>query len=536
MQRYVGVDLGIRSPHRVAVLDGSERRGKPFSVEVSREGFERFLKRATEGAEGRIKIVMEPTGLAWVPLAAYSSAAGHQIYLAKPQKAKQLRKFLREYTKTDCVDAETAARLPQVDPRGVHELSLPTAKQMTLLRLVKRRERLAEQIGDIKRRVHALMVMANPPLMSALGDSAFGQGARAFLRKYADPQDVIKKGTGQLKKFWHKHSKGQASQQIVDRVFEACKTTVELYRELRQKGKLPFDYFEVHKEITADLDLIEYLEHQVEQLNERISEKYQECDPERTLEKQLPGIGSVIAPALEALVGNVNRFSNGRKFVAYTGLCPRKKQSGTRDQAMPITKAGNRLVKKYLYLAADVARHYDPDFAVAYARRYARGDQHNRIMIILARKMALRVYALLKRREQVRSRQTENASQQHHVPSTPEPVQYVLRDPDGHSLDKKQARQLIAAKYTRAHANPERCKHEKSRRNKTLKQKKTENTMPAKVEWPPKDATSENTVPPSFLSLSLQQPQSNRTDFDGNWESVGDILKRLLQKMAVQKP
>src|SRR3954449_12248011 len=50
MSRYVGMDLGIGTRHRVAVLDGSERRGKPFAIEVSREGFEELLRRATEGA------------------------------------------------------------------------------------------------------------------------------------------------------------------------------------------------------------------------------------------------------------------------------------------------------------------------------------------------------------------------------------------------------------------------------------------------------------------------------------------------------
>lgn len=527
MQRYVGMDLGIRTKHRVAVLDGSERRGKPFSVEVSRAGFEQLLQRASEGFDGSIKFVLEPTGLAWVPVAAYISNAGHQIYLAKPQKAKQLRKFLREHTKTDSVDAETAARLPQVDPAGVHELSLPTAGQMTLLRLVRRRERLAEQIGDNKRRMHALMVMANPPLMSALGDSAFGEGARAFFCKYADPENVVKKGIDSLKKFWHKHSKGQASGQIVDRVFEACKTTVDLYRELRQKSKLPFDYLEIQKEIKADLDLVEYLEKQIEKLNEDIAQKYRQLDPQRTLETQLRGVGAVIAPAIEALVGNINRFRNGRRFIAYTGLSPRKNQSGDRDQPMPITKAGNRLLKKYFYLAAEVARHWDPDFAVYYARRFARGDKHNRIIIALARKMALRVYALLKRRELAWSESRE-ANQKNQAA----PVQYVLRDPDGRPIDKKQARELIVAKYSRAAVNSEQSNSKKTPFNN----KKTESTMVTNLEWPSKDATNANLAPPSLLSVSRQSRGYNPNKARTDWESLGNLLQRLLQNYGVEKP
>ena len=527
MQRYVGVDLGIRTKHRVAVLDDLERRGKPFSIDVTRAGFEQLLQRATEGVDGPVKFVMEPTGLAWVPVAAFVSAAGHQVYLVKSQKASHLRKFLRQHTKTDCVDADAVARLPQVDSQGAHPLSLPTAEQMALSRMVKRRERLADEIGDNKRRIKALMVMANPPLTAALGEAAFGEGAKAFLRKYSDPEVVVREGLDRLRNFWHKPSKGKVDPELVERVFEACKTTVDLFRNLRQGNNLPFDYQEIHGEISADLDLMDYVERQVEELNERIAEKYQRLDPNRTLEK-IPGIGAVIAPAIEALVGNIGRFRNARKFIANTGLCPRKKQSGNRDQAMPMTKAGNRILKKYFYLAAETARRVDPDFARYYARRYAQGDQHNRIMIALARKLALRVYAILKRREQAR-RDMQKPTDAIEGTTKPVPVEYVLRDSEGNPLNKKEARTLIAANFTRAKANPQRHQQDQSRRGRSPRQKKTEDSQTAKVEWPSQNATSGKPAPPSSISLSSQVKAGKPVTPQKDWESVAEIIRRFLR-------
>ena len=90
-ERYVGIDIGIRTKHRVAVFDGALQRGKSFSVEVSKEGFDKLLSRATKGADGPVHFVFEPTGLAWVPLSAYLGNAGHHLYLAKPQKASDFR-------------------------------------------------------------------------------------------------------------------------------------------------------------------------------------------------------------------------------------------------------------------------------------------------------------------------------------------------------------------------------------------------------------------------------------------------------------
>jgi hypothetical protein len=66
MSRYVGIDIGLGTAHKAAVVDGAHRRGKAFTVEVSREGLEELLRRATEETEEAVKFVIEPTGLAWV--------------------------------------------------------------------------------------------------------------------------------------------------------------------------------------------------------------------------------------------------------------------------------------------------------------------------------------------------------------------------------------------------------------------------------------------------------------------------------------
>ena len=453
--RFVGIDLGLRAKHRAAVFDGVEPRGRPFAVEVSREGFDALLERATRGTEGPVNIVIEPTGLAWLPIAAHLTAAGHRVFVPKPQKVSDLRKFYKKHTKSDAVDAGVLARLPQVDPLGVHELVLPTAEEMTLRRLVKRYDRLMSEVADQKRRIHALMVMVNPALMDALGGDKFGRAAVAFLRTYADPEKVIKLGMKRLQKFWDSKARRTDDPERVPRVFEACRRTAELYRELRDSGRLPFDYDEVQQELEFELDRMERAGQDAKQLEKRIQKIYRRMDPQRTLEK-ICGIGEVIAPAIHALVGDIERFPNGNKFIGYTGLCPRKNQTGTSDTPMPITKTGQRLLKKYFYLAADVARQWDPELAAYYARRYAKGDHHNRIVIALARKLAWRAYAVLKRWVQAQREQSAAAV---------DSISYVLRAPDGRQVDKHEARNLIVDKLARDVVAPERATRERSRKS-----------------------------------------------------------------------
>jgi transposase len=449
--RYVGIDLGVRSQHRAAVFDGTRQRGKGFSFAASKEGFDKLLSRATEGVDGPVHFVFEPTGLSWVPLSAYLSRRGHRLYMVKPQKASDLRKFLRKHTKSDQIDAASLARLPQIDPTGVNEMSIPTPSQMTLRRLVRRRDRMSRRVGRQKRRLHALLTMVNPFLVSALGSCPFGVAALKFLTRYADPDKVLRLGKSRLSRFWVRHSRNNAPRERVEKVYEACQKTAELYRDIRRCGQLPFDYEAIQEELVDEVRWLEQAQADADRLEKKIIELHEQLDPHRTLQK-LHGVGPVIAAGIDATVGDVERFRNSRCFVSFTGLCPRKSQSGQSDPSMPITKAGQRLLKMYLYLAAERARHLDPDFAAYYAKRYARGDHHNRIMVALARKMALRVYALLKRRARA---QTHGELAQ---------VSYVLRARDGRELQPDEARALIQSRYSRTVVAAERDQRDRARK------------------------------------------------------------------------
>ncbi len=189
---------------------------------------------------------------------------------------------------------------------------------------------------------------------------------------------------------------------------------------------------------------------------------------------------------------------------------------------MPVTQCGQRLLKKYLYLAAGVARQWDPEFAAYCARRNARGDHHNRIMIAMARTMALRGYSLMKRREKARQASAD----------TDGVVTYVLRDPEGGTtVDQKQARALVLEKYTRAAANPERHKRENARRAKA------EGTGPAKRERPSEDVTGKHAVP---IPQTPLPPEMSRRMHEQvthvGWSSIGTVLKRFLANMPVENP
>jgi len=116
-----------------------------------------------------------------------------------------------------------------------------------------------------------------------------------------------------------------------------------------------------------------------------------------------------------------------KKFSAYTGFVSRKSSSGQKDtKGLPITKAGNHILKRHLALAADVAMRQDPELAAFAIRLLSAGKHYNQVRVAVGRKVGVRAYSLLKR----------HANGQLAV--------YQWRDLDGNTISQQEAKALAA--------------------------------------------------------------------------------------------
>jgi hypothetical protein len=185
-RRLVGIDLGITSAHTVRVLSGDGSvvcRRKAVPIVQSLGEVERVaLAGAAPGP--RLEVVLEPTGPAWLPIALFFCSRGHTVYRVSSAKAHDLRRFLRRHAKSNGIDADTLARLPLVDPAGLHPLQLPDAARAALDRRVRATDRLTPAGRDHKRRIKDLVRQLLPasPLAGELGRADL-----AVLERYADP-------------------------------------------------------------------------------------------------------------------------------------------------------------------------------------------------------------------------------------------------------------------------------------------------------------------------------------------------------------
>lgn len=68
--------------------------------------------------------------------------------------------------------------------------------------------------------------------------------------------------------------------------------------------------------------------------------------------QDIPGVGPLAASAFVATVGNPRAFQSGRAFAASLGLTPRISGTGGKTTLGPITKQGDRYLRRLLYIGA----------------------------------------------------------------------------------------------------------------------------------------------------------------------------------------
>jgi transposase len=151
-------------------------------------------------------------------------------------------------------------------------------------------------------------------------------------------------------------------------------------RELLDRLEIPDPW---RQTVDASLDLIDYLERQIAQINKQLRSSGAE-HPYVPLLLTVPGIGWVLAFTIASEIGDITRFASAKKLCGYTGLCPRVHQSGEKDRRGPLTKQGPKYLR-WAMLEHD-ARAQAPSLRRALpaqqetprapARRQGRPDRH----------------------------------------------------------------------------------------------------------------------------------------------------------------
>jgi len=136
---------------------------------------------------------------------------------------------------------------------------------------------------------------------------------------------------------------------------------------------------------------------EITQLKEQIVQLYQRINDQESLLTTIPGIRRETAIVLEAYIGDVNRFSNAKKIVAYFGMNPTIHQSGKSKRKSRLQKKGSPIVRQKLFMAVIciIGRKTGPIYR--YYQRLVDSGKPKMVAIGAAmRKLLVTIYAMLK--------------------------------------------------------------------------------------------------------------------------------------------
>lgn len=120
----------------------------------------------------------------------------------------------------------------------------------------------------------------------------------------------------------------------------------------------------------------------------------------------VPGIGVLTASAISATTPEVDAFRSGRDYAAWMGLTPKAHSTGGKERLGRISKAGNRYLRRLLYLGAlaQISARRGRKPGTDWLWRMLERKPVKVVAIALANRMARVVWALIRTGEIYRDR------------------------------------------------------------------------------------------------------------------------------------
>lgn len=109
----------------------------------------------------------------------------------------------------------------------------------------------------------------------------------------------------------------------------------------------------------------------------------------------VPGVGFIAAVTVLAELGDLRRFPTARKLAAFSGMSPRRNQSGKTEKQTRLCRMGNANVRPVLHLGARSLTKHDSSLGQFYRQLVSRGKTKKAANAAVSRKILLLMRAVL---------------------------------------------------------------------------------------------------------------------------------------------
>ena len=330
--------------------------------------------------EGNIIIGLESTAHYGDNLVRYLVASFYKVCVLNPIKTFTMRKNNIRKTKTDKVDTFVISKtlMMQNSYRFVtsYDLDLMVLKQLGRFRqkTIKQRTRLKIQLTSYLDQVF-------PELQYFFKSGLHQKSVYALLKEAPTPNEISSMHMTHLANLLKVNSHGHFAKE----------QSKEL-RVLAQKSVGTNDSA-LSIQITHSIAQIKLLDSQLEQVEAEMADIMKFHD---SVIMTIPGIGYINGGMILGEIGDIHRFSNSGKLLAFAGLAPSVYQSGN-FQAMRthMSKRGSRVLRYALMNAAHNVAKNNATFKAYYDAKRAEGRTHYNALGHCAGKLVRVIWKML---------------------------------------------------------------------------------------------------------------------------------------------
>lgn len=381
---YLGIDIG-KNTHVASLVDDKKKViFKAFSFSNSINGAESLILKL-EAFKNELEVAMEATGHYWLSLYSYLVEKNFTVRVINPIQTDGWRCGIEiRKRKTDIIDSLLIADLLRYG--DFVETSLSNEDYLSLRNLSRFRSYLISSIGDLKRKTIALLDQVFPEYASSFSN-IFGKTSKEILSNFSTPSDFEDINSDDLNTFLESVSKKNYASKKID----------ELSKKASSSFGINFCLDSFSLQIKMLIEQISFIQNQVSNVENEIEVLLEKLNSPITT---IPGIGSVNAATILGEIGDIKRFSNPSKLVAYAGLDASISQSGEYESTYNhMSKRGSPYLRRALFQSALRAEFCDPVFSDYYQKKISEGKHHLVATNAVARKLCHTIFAVLTKDE-----------------------------------------------------------------------------------------------------------------------------------------
>lgn len=379
---YVGIDIA-KTNHYASIVNYStgEVIESPFLVTNNKQGFDLLYSKIKDFNKDKILIGLESIAHYGNNLIFYFHEKQFKLGIINPIQTAALRKSRVRKVKNDKVDSMLICEALSLGYYNL--LSNYYIELLEIKSLCRFRKELKDKSSNAKIQLKTYVDQLFPELNNFFKDNIDIKTVHELLKLYQSPLDISKINLTKLSNLLIKNSRGKYDKNRAIELKKLASNSVGINNNA------------LCIQIKMTIKLIELLESQIKDIEKQVCDFIKKSDNVIT---SIPGIADMTAAIIISEIGDINRFSNPGQVLAFAGLDPSVKQSGTFNASSTrMSKRESSLLRYALILAANNVQLNTKTFNNYYNTKRLQGKLHYNALGHCAGKLVRTIFYMLKR-------------------------------------------------------------------------------------------------------------------------------------------